>query len=120
MLAAPRLDSFRYDGQKWSPKGSKLGLYYLYPLTVLYIVANVFIFAVNWIPSGLQDTLETKRRVVPSFVGPTVGTACFAAGAAYWLWDRHILKFLGYEVEPLQERVIDMTVHISFHVSMVS
>lgn len=114
LLAAPHLKSFEYEGQKWSPKGSSLGLWYLFPLTGIYIVANLFVFVVDWFPASLQNTLHTKERVVASWVGPTVGTACFAAGAAYWLWDRHILHFLGYDSEPLQERTEGLTVHITF------
>lgn len=118
LLAAPHLKTFEYEGQKWSPKGSSLGLWYLFPLTGIYIVANLFVFVVDWFPASLQNTLHTKERVVASWVGPTVGTACFAAGAAYWLWDRHILHFLGYDSEPLQERTEGLTVHITFEVSL--
>ena len=119
LLAAPRLKAFRYDSKKWSPKGSSLGLWYLYPLIMIYIIVNLFVFVVNWSPSSLQNTLHTKERVVASWVGPCVGIACFAAGAAYWFWDRHILRWLGYEMEPMQERTVDMTVHITFHVSPI-
>ena len=89
----------------------------MFALTVVYIIANLFVFVVDWFPSSLQDTLGTKERVVASWVGPTLGTACFAAGAAYWLWDRYALRWLGYELEPLRERTVGMTVHIEFHVS---
>ena len=118
LLAAPYLKSFEYDGQKWSPKGSSLGLWYLFPLTGVYIVINLFVFVVDWFPASLQNTLHTEKRVVASWVGPTVGTVCFAAGAAYWFWDRHILPFFGYELEPLQERTEGLTVHITFEVSL--
>ena len=118
MLAAPYLKSFEYDSRKWSPKGSSLGLWYLLPLTVLYIVANLFVFVVDWFPASLQNTLHTKEHVVASWVGPTVGTSCFLAGAVYWLWDRHVLRFLGYEMEPLREWTEGLTVHITFEVSL--
>ena len=117
LLAAPHLRAFDYAGQKWSPKGSSLGLWYVFPLTVIYVITNLFVFVVDWFPASLQNTLHTKERVVAPWVGPTVGTACFAAGAAYWLWDQHILRWLGYELEPLRECTVGMTVHITFHVS---
>ena len=118
LLAAPYLKAFEYDGRRWSPKGSSLGRWYLFPLTGIYIVTNLFVFVVDWFPARLQNTLHTKARVVAPWVGPTVGTACFAAGAAYWLWDRHILRFFGYEMEPLQEHTEGLTVHITFEVSL--
>lgn len=83
LLAVPHLKSFRYDGQKWSLKGSSLGLWYLYPLIWIYILVNLFDFVVDWSLSRLQNTSHTKERLVASWVGPCVGTACFAAGAAY-------------------------------------
>ena len=102
---------------KWSPRASAFGLWDLVPLTVIYIVANLFIFIVNWFPASLQDSLHLTSRVVPSYAGPTVGTAVITAGGVYWIFDRHILRLLGYKMEPLQEYQEGLTVHLSFHVS---
>ena len=118
LLAAPRLQSFKYADQRWSPKGNRFGKRYIFPLTIVYIIANLFVFVVIWFPSSLQNMLHTRESVVAPWVGPLVGTACFATGAAFWMWDRYGLRLLGYELEPLQERIDGMTVHITFQVSV--
>ena len=103
---------------KWTPRASAFGLWDLVPLTVIYIVANLFIFIVNWFPASLQDSLHLSSKVVPPYAGPTVGTAVIVAGAVYWIFDRRILRLLGYTMEPLQEYQDGLTVHLSFHVSL--
>jgi hypothetical protein len=119
LLFAPWLVAFSYDRQAWSPHGTRLGLWALYPYTIIYILANVFVFVVSWFPSSLQDTFHTKSPVVSSFVGPTVSVSFFAAGALYWLWDRKILKRLGYRLEVLAEHQEGVTVQMTFNVCQI-
>jgi hypothetical protein len=40
LLAAPRLKSFRSDGRQWRPRGSRLGLKTIVPLTLLFVLVN--------------------------------------------------------------------------------
>jgi len=104
ILAAPKLDSFKFAGNQWYPRGSRLGFWALFPMGLIYVLTNLFLFTVIWFPSGLQKQLLTKSPILPSFIGPTVGLSCFVGGALYWIWDRKILKALGYRLEPLAER----------------
>ena len=46
LLAAPPSTSIRYDGQKWSLKGSNLSLWCLYLLIWIYILINLFVLVV--------------------------------------------------------------------------
>jgi hypothetical protein len=116
LLSAPFLSSFSHNGKRWTPQGTKGGYWVVFPLTIIYILANLFVFVVSWFPASLQDTLHTKSRVTPSYVGPTVSMATFAAGAVYWLWDCHILRWLGYRLEPLQEYRDGLVIHMAFNV----
>ena len=70
-----------------------------------------------WFPASLQSTLNTKARLVPSFVGPVIAMCCFALGAILWLWDVHIAPMLGYRTEALQETKDGLDIHMSFNVS---
>lgn len=115
LLFAPRLQSFRLNGEPWTPKSSKLGLKLIYPLTMIYVLANLFVFVFSWFPS---ETFHAQRQVVSSFLGPAVVISCVLAGAAYWFWDRHLLQLLGYRLETLQEYNEGLDVHLSFKVSL--
>lgn len=118
LLAAPYLNSFSSDGSPWKPQSSPLfGRWILYPLVVIYILANLFVIVVCWLPSDEQVTLHTKGFVLPSFAGPLVGTVFFVAGAVYWVWDLHILPALGLRMEVLAEYQVEFTVHLTFRVS---
>ena len=118
LLFAVRLDSFKFEGKSWRPKGSrtKIGRFLVYPLTFIYVLANLFVFVVSWFPASLQNTLHTKARVVSSYVGPVVTICCFAAGAVYWLWDLYLAPVLGYRREALQETRDGLEIHMSFDV----
>ena len=118
LLFAWCLDSFAFDGKPWSPQGSRsrVGRFLVYPLTFLYVLANLFVFVVSWFPASLQNTLHTKARVVPSYVGPVVTICCFAAGAVYWLWDLHLAPALGYRREARQEIRDGLEIHMQFDV----
>lgn len=115
LVCAPFLSSFRHNGKRWTPQGTTGGYWLVVPLTVIYILANLFVFVVSWFPASLQDILNTKSRVTPSYVGPTVSMATFAVGAVYWFWDCHILRWLGYRLEPLQEYRDGLVVHMAFN-----
>jgi hypothetical protein len=101
---------------RWYPQGSRLGLWAIYFLAALYVLMNLFVFAMIWLPSNLQKALNSSSPILPSFLGPTVGISCYAAGALYWVWDRKILKALGYRLEPLKERQEGNIVRITFNV----
>jgi hypothetical protein len=133
LLCAPWLDSFATtdeDGTvtaRWRPAGRPMGswrgssaYYVLYPLTVIYVVANLFVFVVAWFPPKLQDSLHTNSRIVTSYAGPTTGVLIYVAGALYWAWDTYVLPALGYKFEPLpEEQKADGTIEIRFKVSRV-
>lgn len=91
----------------------------VYPLTILYILSNLFVFVVSWFPASLQNTLHTTARVVPSYVGPVVTICCFAAGAVYWLWDLHLAPALGYRREVRQELRDGLEIHMQFDVGVI-
>jgi hypothetical protein len=118
LLFAVKLDSFAFEGKPWRPQGSRTGIGRLlvYPLCLLYVLANLFIFVVSWFPASLQNTLHTKARVVPSYVGPVVTMCCFAAGAVYWLWDLYLAPALGYRREAMQETREGLEIHMQFDV----
>jgi hypothetical protein len=111
LLYAPWLKSFSDVGDNgeivshWKPRGSRLGLLLVYPLTVIYIVANLFVFIVSWFPADLQKPLYTNSPIITSYAGPTATVIIYAIGALYWGWDLHILRALGYDFKKLQEDV---------------
>jgi hypothetical protein len=110
-LCAPWLTSFSDVGDygeivsRWKPKGSRLGFLVVYPLTVIYIVANIFVFIVSWFPASLKTSLHTNSRLITSYAGPTTGVIIYAAGALYWGWDLYILPILGYNFKKLREDI---------------
>jgi len=92
----------------------KTAKYLVYGQAVLYILSNLFIFVVSWFPASLQNTLHTKARVLPSFLGPLATMCCFAVGVLMWVWDLYIAPEFGYKVEVLQERREGLHVHMTF------
>lgn len=77
----------------------------IYPLTVIYILANLFVFIVSWFPPDLQTSLLTNSPIVTSYAGPATGVLIYAVGALYWAWDLHILPAFGYHFQKLSEDV---------------
>jgi hypothetical protein len=120
LLCAPFLKSFglRRDGKyvAWHPQGSRSGFWLVYPLTVIYILANLGVFVVSWVPANLQDSFPTASKVVPSYAGPIAGVACIGAGAICWLWDRQILRRLLYEIVKTQEQIVGLDIYVYFKV----
>jgi CHASE2 domain-containing sensor protein len=120
LLFAPILNSFRLnkDGQyvRWRPQGSRSGLWLVYPLTIIYILANFGVFVLSWVPANLQDAFPTQSKVVPSYAGPIAGMACFGAGAFYWLWDRQILHRLLFKTSKIQEQTVGLDIYVYFKV----
>lgn len=119
LLAAPWLKAFRYGRHPWRPHGSRLGLWTLVPLVLLYTLGNLFVLIFTWWPSDVQKSLKTTAPIVPSILGPILGTVFLVAGAIYWVWDRHVLVWLGYTTEVLAERhdESELDVQMNFHVS---
>jgi len=110
LLCAPWLSSFsdtldREEAHRWKPKSSKLGFWLVYPLTVIYIFTNLFVFVVAWFPPDLQTSLHTNSPIVTSYTGPATGVLIYAVGALYWAWDLHILPAFGYHFQKLREDV---------------
>jgi hypothetical protein len=120
LLCAPFLKSFglRRDGKyvAWHPQGSRSGFWLVYPLTVIYILANLGVFVLSWVPANLQDSFPTASKVVPSYAGPIAGVACIGAGAVFWLWDRQILRRLLYETVKTQEQIVGLDIYVYFKV----
>jgi hypothetical protein len=88
----------------------------VFPLTTIYILANLGVFILSWFPANLQDAFPTAPKVVPSYAGPIAGMACFAAGAVCWLWDRHILSRLLYDLVKGKENTTGLDIYIYFTV----
>jgi hypothetical protein len=119
LLAAPYLKAFRYGTQPWKPRGSRLGLWTLVPLASIYVLGNLFVLVFSWWPSDLKKSLRTAAPIVPSVIGPVLGTVFLVAGAFYWVWDLHILRWLGYTTEVMAEthEETELDVRMYFHVS---
>jgi hypothetical protein len=105
LLAAPWLKSFRSDGRQWRPRGSRLGLKTIDPLTLLFVLVNLLVVILSWWPANLQKSLHTESPILPTIAGPIVGTVFLFTGAVYWFWDLHVLRWIGYtwkveETEP--------------------
>ncbi|KAF2733876.1 hypothetical protein EJ04DRAFT_494500 [Polyplosphaeria fusca] len=117
LLAAPWLKSFKYGSDPWRPHGSRLGLWTLIPLVLLYICGNFFVLVFSWWPSDVQKSLKTATTVLPSMTGPIIGTVFLIAGAVYWVWDLYILRWLGYTTEVLAEtqEESELDVQMYFH-----
>lgn len=119
LLAGPYLKAFRYGTQPWKPRGSRLGLWTLVPLVSIYVLGNLFILVFSWWPSDLQKSMRAIAPVVPSLIGPALGTVFLVAGAFYWMWDLHVLRWLGYTTEVMAETQdeseleVRMYVHVS-------
>ncbi|OXV09351.1 hypothetical protein Egran_02879 [Elaphomyces granulatus] len=105
LLCAPWLSSFSEVDHRWKPKTSRLGFWVIYPLTVIYILTNLFVFIVSWFPPDLHTSLLTKSPIVTSYAGPATGVLIYAVGALYWAWDLHILPAFGYHFQKLSEDV---------------
>ena len=118
LLVAPLLRSFDVLDRPWRPRGTKLGFWSVVPLTVIYVLANLFVFVVSWFPSDLQNALHTKSRILSGYVGPTIVMCIFGAGALYWAWDIHILPILGYRLERNREVEDGLDIHVNFTVSL--
>jgi hypothetical protein len=120
LLCAPFLESFglRRDGRyvRWHPQGSRSGFWLVYPLAVIYILVNLGVFVLSWVPANLQDSFPTASKVVPSYAGPIAGVACIGAGAICWLWDRQILRRLLYETVKTQEQIVGLDIYVYFKV----
>jgi hypothetical protein len=124
LLCAPFLKSFRLrkDGHyvPWRPQGFRSGFWLVYPLTIIYILVNLGVFVLCWVPANLQNSFSTSSKVVPSYAGPVAGMACFGAGAIYWLWDRQILRRLLYETVKIQEQTVGLDIYVYFKVWTLS
>ncbi|CAN9255065.1 unnamed protein product [Alternaria alternata] len=103
LLAGPYLKAFRYGTQPWKPRGPSLGLRTLVPLVSIYVLGNLFILVFLWWPSDLQKSMRAIAPVVPSLIGPVLRTVFLVAGAFYWMWDLHVLRWLGYTTEIMAE-----------------
>jgi hypothetical protein len=87
-------------------------------LCVLYTLANLTIIAVGWIPADSKKELGTTRPVLPSFMGPAVGTSICAVGGLYWIWNRYVLPALGYRMSIEAERGDGFNVQLTYTVSL--
>lgn len=97
-MAAPWIKAWQRDDKKWQPGASRLRVPWLvYPLALLFTISNIYIFALYWFPSGMQEGLRNKSPILSSRVGPITCMAIYGGAAVYWLWDRMILGTLGYE-----------------------
>ncbi|KAF1998128.1 amino acid transporter [Amniculicola lignicola CBS 123094] len=113
LLAAPWLNSFAAtDDQgntikRWTPRGSRVGIVTIWPLALIYLAANLFVFVVSWFPPNLENRLHTNSKIVTSYAGPTTAIIIYVMAAMYWLWDIHILPRLGWHFKKLKEEIKD-------------
>jgi hypothetical protein len=120
LLCAPFLAAFNYpDGTKWKPRSSRLGFIKLVPLTVVYVLANIFIIVLSWYPTDMQHLLGSKAYILPSYTSPIIGTSVFAVGIIYWIWDRHFLPLIGYHFGREEEELKGGGVQVTFNVGPV-
>ena len=123
LLTAHRHKCFDYGLDRWTPQSIRSFSWTFYPLVIFYTLSNLFVFIMAWFPSGFQDALHKLKpteRVVPSLIAPILAVACFGFGVVYWAWDMYILRFLGYELETLQEypdHEDALVMHMTFEVS---
>ncbi len=117
LLAAPWLKSFQVDGKSWRPSTTGAGMKVAFPLTLLFVAANLFVLVFSWWPADVHDSLQTTSPILPSVVGPIVGTCFLVAGAVYWLWDLHVLKVFGYTWQVLEREPEEEEVKMLFTVS---
>jgi hypothetical protein len=83
LLAAPWLQSFKSERQPWRPMGSRLGLKTIVPMTLFFILTNLFVLIFSWWPADLRKSLHTKLSIVPPITGPILGSVFLLAGAVY-------------------------------------
>lgn len=75
------------------------------PVIILYLLANVFLAIVPFIP---PDSGDLDPEGYPYYVFPVVGVGLLLGGAVYWLfWKRVLPKFLGYRIET-EHRISDV------------
>lgn len=96
----------------WYPQSTRLGLWIIVPFTLLYTLANAFILILCWFPSDLGQ----REQILPTFVGPAVGTGLSVLGVVFWFFDLHLLPHFGYRMEA-EERREGYVVHLRFQVS---
>ena len=74
------------------------------PIIILYLLANIFLAIVPFIPpDGANDP-----DGYPYYVFPVVGVGVLLGGAAYWyIWKRLLPKLLGYAIET-EHRISDV------------
>jgi amino acid transporter len=74
------------------------------PVIVLYLLANIFLAIVPFIP----PTGVNNPEGYPFYVFPIVGVAILLGGAVYWVfWKRVLPKVLGYRIET-QHRISEI------------
>jgi hypothetical protein len=109
LLRAPYLRVFRTATGRWYPQSTRLGLWIIVPFALLYTLANAFILILCWFPSDLGQ----REHILPTFVGPAVGTGLSVLGVVFWLFDLHLLPHFGYRMEA-EERREGYVVHLRF------
>jgi len=99
LLCASWLPSFQYDENgrsPWEPQSSPLGWWLLAPLTVIYVLCNVFVLVVSWFPASLGVALGTTQPTLPYYTGPVAGLCVIGFGILWWAWDTYIAQAFGY------------------------
>jgi hypothetical protein len=99
LLCARWLPSFQDEPNgkvPWKPKSSSLGWWLLVPLTVIYILGNIFVLVVSWFPASFQVDLGTSHSTLSNYTGPIAGICVIGIGVLWWAWDTYIAEFFGY------------------------
>ncbi|KAI0130316.1 amino acid permease-domain-containing protein [Xylariales sp. AK1849] len=100
LLYAPVLESFMFDGTRWRPQSSRMmGKWLLFPLTVIFILSNLFVFVVSWFPPSYQDSLRLKTPALTNYTGPIASMSIYGAAVLYWIIDLIVLPTIGYSLE---------------------
>jgi hypothetical protein len=109
---------------KWKPQSARLLKGFLvFPLTVLFIVINLFVLILYWFPAQVHQQGRLTTPVVSNYVGPVVAMSIYGVAILYWLWDWVTLPNLGYRMVIVDSDVPsgddDLDVRITFKASLV-
>lgn len=125
LLCAPKIKAFRMtEREKFKIQSSKLGYWLLCPLTIVYVVMNLAVIVLSWIPPDQGTMSHATQKTLPYFTGPVAALIILCFGVIWWSWDCHILPRLGYVFWPEEKKEyhegfrVNITI-VTFNVSLL-
>lgn len=76
-----------------------MGKWLIFPLTIVFILSNLFIFIVAWFPSFQKNSPRLRSPVLTNYTGPIASMAIYGVAVLYWAIDLSVLPALGYSME---------------------